>query len=101
MRARTHARAHTKRHAWAQTRSPSSIGFLSTGVGYSALVTGTLLILQDPPPLSTQQREPRGGGESMPWGRGESWDTGPVTIATMGILTPGVPLPLASPASSL
>ena len=33
----------------------------------------------------------------MPCGRGKSWDTGPVTIATMGILTPGVPLPLASP----
>ena len=66
MRARacTHAYTHTRteRHtcihihthketcarADAQPRSPSSIWLLSASVGHSALVTGTLLILQDP-----------------------------------------------------
>lgn len=37
----------------------------------------------------------------MPWGRGKSRDTDTVTIATMGILTTGVPLSLVSHASIL
>ena len=46
--AKMHTHKETCARADAQPRSPSSIWLLSASVGHSALVTGTLLILQDP-----------------------------------------------------
>lgn len=93
-RARTYMHAHAHKdtcaRADAQTRPPSSIWSLSASEG-SQLWSQARCSSSRTPSTEHPAAGARGGGESVPWGRGESWDTGPATIATMGILTPGCP----------
>lgn len=90
------ARARACVRVCARTPSPGSTWLLNISVGCTQLWWQALTHPPRPPP-----QRPAGGGKSMPWGRGKSRDADTVTIATMGILTTGVPLSLVSHASIL